>query len=340
MPAEWTAHDATWLAWPSHRELWREALEGVRAAFVDLSAAIGGPAGGGAGERLEVLVPDEASEASARAALAPVACRFHRMPFGDIWLRDTAPLFLRDADGKLAAASFRFNGWGGKYDLPGDAELSQRIAAESGLAAFRFPFILEGGAIEVDGGGTCLTTRQCLLNPNRNPDFPAEEIEARLADALGVTRVLWLEEGLQNDHTDGHVDTLARFVAPGVVVCMEPTGAHDPNRDALARILEDLRRFEDAAGRRMEIVTVPSPGRVVDRDARLLPASYVNFYIANRAVVVPVYGVAADDEAVRKIAALFPARETVPVSAKELLEGGGAFHCITQQQPRALEVAP
>ena len=330
MPAEWAPHRATWIAWPSHGDLWGEALEGVRAAFVDMSTAIAGH--DGRGEELYVLVPDEENERLAREALSRLPCRFHRIPFGDIWLRDTAPIFLVN-DGEVAAASFVFNGWGGKYELPGDAQVSERVAAASGARTHRFDWVLEGGAVEVDGQGTCLTTRQCLLNPNRNPGVSEEEIERRLREGLGVSRVLWLDEGLKNDHTDGHVDTLARFVSPGVVVCMEPQW-EDPNASALEAVLRDLRSFTDVRGRKLDVFTLPSPGRVVDRDERLMPASYANFYVGNAAVVVPVYGVPEDEDAVRRVAALFPGREAVPVPAKELLEGGGAFHCITQQMPR------
>jgi agmatine deiminase len=331
MPAERDAHAGTWIAWPSHADLWGEALDGVRAAFVDMASALAGDSG--RDEELFVLVPDDENESLAREALARFDCRFHRIPFGDIWMRDTAPVFLVNGAGEVAAASFVFNGWGGKYALPGDTEVSARVATASGAKTIHFEWVLEGGAVEVDGEGTCLTTRQCLLNRNRNPTLSPEEIEKRVKGALGVSKVLWLDEGLKNDHTDGHVDTLARFVAPGVALCMEPQD-DDPNRAALEKILKDLRSFTDANGRKLEVFTLPSPGRVVDRDERLMPASYANYYVGNGAVVVPVYGVPEDEDAVRRVAALYPGRNAVPVPAKELLEGGGAFHCITQQMPK------
>jgi agmatine deiminase len=193
--------------------------------------------------------------------------------------------------------------------------------------------VLEGGSIEVDGRGTCLTTRQCLLNPNRNPGLSREDIERKLGQALGVRRVLWLDEGLLNDHTDGHVDNLARFVAPGRVVCMEPRAADDPNRSTLDAIVHALEGFRDAAGERLQVHRIPSPGLVIGKSGQPMPASYVNFYIANHAVAVPTFGARSDEEAVSSLSQLFPDRRTVAIPAKELLEGGGVFHCITQQQP-------
>ncbi|MEO6325472.1 MAG: agmatine deiminase family protein [Thermoanaerobaculia bacterium] len=331
-PAEWDNHAACWLAWPSHRDLWGDALEPVREAFVALCRAV---SCGTAGERLEILVPDEANRLLAAEALAGVPVRLRDIPFGDIWLRDTAPIFLKGDSGSVVPACFAFNGWGGKYVLPEDDQVARRIAELQPEAPFLFSWVLEGGSVEVDGEGTCLTTTQCLLNPNRNPGIDRATLDELLGEALGVTKVLWLGDGLKNDHTDGHIDTIARFAAPGRVVCMEASGEDDPNREVLQAIVRDLSRFEDAAGRRLDVTTVPSPGRILSSSGEVMPASYVNFYVGNAAVVVPTYGSSFDDEAVEKIAALFPGRRTVGVSARELLEGGGAFHCISQQQPEA-----
>ncbi len=335
-PAEWAPHETVWLAWPSHQELWLDALEPVREAFVAFVRAITDtdPATGQArGERVDLLVPDEPNEALARGRLSSLPVRFHGIPFGDIWMRDIAPVFLRDEAGGLGAASFAFNGWGKKWVLPFDDAVSERVAAASGARVYRIPVVLEGGSVDVDGEGTCLTTRQCLLNPNRNPGRGSDELEEVLKESLGVHTVLWLNEGLLNDHTDGHVDTVARFVAAGRVVCMEPSG-DDPNREALETIRRDLASFRDARGRRLQVETVPSPGWIEDREGKLMPASYVNFHIANTTVVVPQYGSIHDTEAVRRIGELFPDRRAVGLPAKDLLEGGGAFHCISQQQPR------
>jgi agmatine deiminase len=258
----------------------------------------------------------------------------HRVPFGDIWLRDTAPLFLVGHGGGVASVRFAFNGWGGKYMLEHDEAVAERVASLVGGPAFANPFVLEGGAVDVDGEGSAITTRQCMLNPNRNGSVGTAAVDAVLRDALGVERVLWFGDGLENDHTDGHVDTLVRFVAPGVLVAMEPRTEDDPNREALRSLLRDARGHFDAHNRRIELVTIPSPGRVVDDEGRVMPASYVNFYISNASVVVPTYGARWDDEAVERIGALFPGRRAVGVDARAVLSGGGAFHCITQQQPR------
>ncbi len=335
-PAEWERHTAVWLAWPSHEDLWGDALTPVREAFVAFATAIADVSPGSGkprGERLEILVPDAENETLAKAALGGLGARFHRIPFGDIWLRDTAPVFLKGRNGETASVSFAFNGWGGKYVLPHDDAVSARVATEAKLPSFRFPWVLEGGSVEVDGEGTCLTTRQCLLNENRNPGMAIGAVEEGLRDALGCTTVLWLGDGLVNDHTDGHVDTLARFVAPGVAVCMRPSGSFDPNARALLAIDADLCSFWDAHGRRLEVVNVPSPGLVTDGEGRTLPASYVNFYVANTAVIVPSYDVPNDEAARAGIGALFPGRRAVSVPARRLLEGGGAFHCISQQEP-------
>jgi agmatine deiminase len=332
MPAEWAPHDATWVAWPSHAHLWQENLAATRAAFARLVEAIA------EGETANVLVPDEEQESLARSALARAAdarVRFHRVPFGDIWVRDTAPVFLVGPRGENATVRFAFNGWGGKYVLEHDAGVAERIAARAGdFPAFAMPFVLEGGAVDVDGEGTVLTTRQCLLNRNRNPSMSARDVEGAVREALGCDKVLWFADGLLNDHTDGHIDTIVRFVRPGVVVAMEPRAGDDPNRDVLRALLRDAGGLVDARGRHLEVVRVPSPGRVVGPDGRVMPASYVNFYIANACVVVPTYGSPFDAEAVQCLGALFPGRRTIAVDARAVLSGGGAFHCITQQQPR------
>lgn len=340
-PAEWARHEAVWLAWPSHEDLWEEALPAAQAEFVGLCDAIADPdpaTGRPRGERLEIVVRTEKDEADARAALGHLGARFHRELYGDIWLRDTAPVFLCDRARGLGSVRFVFNGWGGKYELPGDSDLASRIqrivhGAAGEAPAFALDLVCEGGGIEVDGEGTVLTTKQCMLNPNRNPRLSQAEIERALCGALGAERVLWIERGLMNDHTDGHVDTIARFVAPGVVVCMQPSGEDDPNAEVLEEIARQLASMVDARGRKLQVVRVPSPGRVLDPDGEIMPASYANFYIGNSSVVVPTYGTPWDDAAVRALEPLFPERRVVGRASKTILEGGGAFHCITQQQP-------
>ena len=324
MPAEWAPHDAVWTAWPHDEEQWAEGLAAPKQQLAAMSAAI---ADGGRGERVELLVRNSDDEAEARACLRAAAAhvRFHHLAYGDTWLRDTGPIFLR-GEREIVAARFRFDGWGGKYLMDGDAEVSAHVARIAHTPSFAFDFVLEGGAVEVDGAGLLMTTKQCLLGGARNPGLDQRALDARLRYALGAARVIWLDRGLANDHTDGHIDTLARFVAPGVVAAMEPA-AGDPNADALRGILDDLRATH------IDVVTVPSPGAVHDASGMLMPASYMNFYIGNTTVVVPTYDAKADDRAVAAIAALFPQRRTIGLPCKAVVVGGGGFHCCTQQQP-------
>lgn len=334
MPAEWTPHEAVWTAWPHDPDQWLEGLAAPQRALMKMIEAIVDLGGGRPrGERVELLVRDAGDEAAARELLgaAVAGVRFHHLAYGDVWLRDTGPIFVTRA-GEVAAVRFNFDGWGGKYLMDGDTEVAAAVIARSGVRGAAFDFVLEGGAVEVDGEGTVLTTRQCLLGGARNPGLDQPALEARLCWALGATHVVWLDRGLENDHTDGHIDTLARFVTPGVVACME-AGRGDPNREALDGVLADLRGARSAGGERLEVVTVPSPGAVEDAAGNLMPASYMNFYIANTTVVVPTYGVAADDAAVSAIATMFPTRRAVAVDGKAVVVGGGAFHCSTQQQP-------
>jgi agmatine deiminase len=325
MPAEWAPHEAVWTAWPHDADQWLEGLEAPQRALMAMCAAI---ADGGKGERVELLVRDRGDEARARELLGAAAqfVRFHHGPYGDVWLRDTGPIFGK-LDGRPYAMSFNFDGWGGKYVMPGDTEVADRVRRIAGIEGAHWDFVLEGGAIEVDGEGTLLTTKQCLLGGKRNPGLDAAALEERLRASLGVERIVWLDQGLLNDHTDGHIDTIARFVAPGVVACMEPAD-RDPNKDALLAIIRDL----EAA--KLQVVTVKSPGAIVDRAGNLMPASYMNFYIGNTVVAVPTYGSDADGSAVEAIQAMFPGRRVVGLPGKEVVVGGGAFHCCTQQQPR------
>lgn len=335
-PAEWQPHQACWLAFPSHEDLWLDKLPIVQQEFVDLCRAIADPepsTGQPRGEQLEILVLDKAVQEAATQLLAGIPANFHQIPFGDIWMRDIAPIFLLHPTEGLATVRFQFNGWGDRYRLPGDDQVAVQIASQINAPEFYFSLIAEGGALEVDGEGTCLTTRQCLLNANRNPNLTETEVEQLLHRALGISKVLWLQNGLLNDHTDGHIDTLARFVAPGIVVCMESREEDDPNRATLDQIAQDLGQFTDVHDRPLKVVRIPSPGTILDEEGEYLPASYVNFYIGNRTVIVPTYGSPYDDQAVAAIAALFPNRRTIGSSAKNILLGGGAFHCITQQQP-------
>jgi agmatine deiminase len=323
IPAEWRPHKAIWTGWPSAADLWGEDLEPARA---EVAAMIRALADGGKGEKVRVMAHGREAEATAKLALGQNA-EIVPGAFGDIWFRDTGPIF--DTDG--AAHGFQFNGWGGKYQLPHDDEVGARIALHAKAEYKRHDFILEGGAIELDGEGTLLTTRQCLLNPNRNAHWTEEGAEVALKRALGVEKVLWLDEGLMNDHTDGHIDNLARFIAPGRVVC-QSAERDDPNFDVLEEIALALAGMHDAQGRKLEVIRIPSPGAVADEDGDIVPASHMNFIIGNTTVVVPIYSGTGDD-AVNALAELFPGRKVVGLSANAILTGGGAFHCITQQEP-------
>ena len=317
---EWAPHQAVWIGFPSAADLWEADLAPAQEEVAAFAKAVHAD---GAGEEVWLVAADETAAAEARR-LAPFA-RVIAEPFGDIWLRDTAAIILGTGPGRRGI-DFTFNGWGGKYDLPGDDTIGARLAAEASLACTTADWILEGGAIDGDGSGTFLTTEQCLLNPNRNPGLGKAEIEERLKRNLGASRIVWLGDGLLNDHTDGHVDNLARFVAPGRVAIPEAE-SDDPNEQVYADAAEALLDAD------LEVVAIPSPGRV-ERDGEILPASYMNFYIGNAAVVVPLYGATNDGAAVEAIQALFPDRKAVGLRADHVLTGGGSFHCISQQVPQ------
>ena len=320
MPAEWDEHRAVWLALPHDQEEWGEFFRAARKAVVELATRIASDGG----DTVELLVPE-----GEFVDIEGVRC--HALAYGDIWLRDTGPVFTRRG-GELRAARFDFNGWGGKYLFEGDTEVASMIAALRSVPVDHHHWTLEGGAVDVDGEGTLLTTRQCLQNPNRNPGLDEAEIDRRLARALGATQVIWLDRGLAGDHTDGHVDNIARFVAPGRVVCMRPSGQGDPNREVLAEIRDTLAAARDAAGRTLDIVELPSPG-LVQGPAGAMPASYCNFLICNQLVVVPTFGVPQDQVALDTLAELFPGRQITGLDAFALLTGGGTVHCISQQEP-------
>jgi agmatine deiminase len=269
----------------------------------------------------------------------------HDIPPADVWFRDYGPLFVkRPAPGgraEVAMTKWRFNAWGGKYDslLPDDA-IPHKLQPKLGFPLFEAGIVMEGGSIEVNGRGTLLTTRQCLLNKNRNPTMSQPDIERKLADFLGVRHFLWLGEGIEGDDTDGHVDDVARFVAPGVVVAAVEDDADDPNHVPLRENLEALRGMVDQDGAPLTVVELPMPGFVEDGEGGRLPASYANFYIGNGAVLLPTFGHANDERATRIVQKLFPTRAVVPIRAEDLVFGMGTFHCVTQQQPAAVDSAP
>lgn len=330
-PADWEPHQSCFVAWPAEDAYWDGHVREAQDEFVAFCAAIAD--GSEQNEKLEVLVGDAQNEARAKRALRSVDARFHRIPYGDSWIRDTGPVFLSHRESGLAGACFEFNGWGKKYVYPYDDTVAKELVDSLGIRRFLFSWVMEGGAVDSDGEGTCLASRDCLFDSNRNPDADEAGMTQMLRQALGCDQVIWLAGKLINDHTDGHIDTLARFVAPGVVVCMEPFEHDDPNAVVLEAIASQLERFRDAKGRSLLVKRVASPGRIHSRTGHLLPASYLNFYICNKSVVVPTYESRNDQRAVDQIAALFPNRRVVGLRANAILEGGGAFHCITLSLP-------
>ncbi len=323
MPPEWHPQDWLWIGFPHDETEWPGFLGAAQEQVANFASAVAE-----SGQQVRLIVRNAANEARARQ-LCGVGVTIERRVYGDVWLRDTGPLVLLGGSGNRTARRFGFNGWGGKYMMDGDQTIGAQLAGDAGLTVTTADWILEGGALDCDGTGLVATTEQCLLNPNRNPALSRADLEARLQRDLGFDRVLWLGDGLINDHTDGHVDNLARFVAPGVLALPRATGADDPN----AAIYADARARAEAFG--LTVREVPSPGRVLSGD-RIEPASYMNFAITSKLVVVPIYGTAHDADGVAAIADLFPDRATIGLMADEVLMGGGSFHCSSQQMPAAL----
>jgi agmatine deiminase len=326
MPAEWAPHERCWMAWPCRSEIWNTREREAKTAFAAVARAIA------AFEKLTMLVRPDAMAEAATACGPGIALQ--PMPLDDSWMRDSGPTFLVNADGEIAGADWQFNAWGGKFPpFDRDAAVAGRVLDHLGLRSFKAPFVLEGGSIHVDGEGTLITTEQCLLNPNRNPSLSRAEIEENLRDWLGVRRVIWLGRGLENDHTDGHVDDITCFVRPGTVMTATCADPADANHAVLADNLHRLRTARDAQGRPLDIIELPLPTRR-DTTAGRLVLTYLNFYIANGAIIAPAFDDPMDAAAAAILAKAFPDRRVVQVPALGILEGGGGIHCITQQQPK------
>ena len=332
MPAEWSAHQATWISWPHNRDSWPGnfgPVEPVMARFVGVVSA---------GELVRINVLDAAHEQRVRGFLEgnarPGNVAFHHFPTNDAWCRDHgAVVVTREGEAPLKALDFRFNSWGNKYppyDL--DDAIPPQMAAALGVPCERVDAVLEGGSIDVNGAGALLTTEQCLLHPNRNPALARSDIEDLLRHKLGVRQVIWLGEGIVGDDTDGHVDDLARFVAEDTVVTVVEPDPSDENHAPLAENRERLAGVTLADGRRLEVVELAMPRPVEFRGDRL-PASYANFYVANRVVVMPAFNDPADEPNRQALARCFPGRDVVAIDCTDLVLGLGAFHCLTQQVP-------
>jgi agmatine deiminase len=319
MPPEWHPQDWLWIGFPHIAEEWSGVIDAAQEQIARFASTVAE-----SGQEVRLVVRDAANEARARS-LASASVKLERRVYGDVWLRDTGPLVVSDG-ARREARLFGFNGWGGKYLMPGDEAIGADLAESAALPASRADWILEGGALDGDGTGLVATTEQCLLNPNRNPHLSRGDLEARLLQGLGYDRVLWLGDGLINDHTDGHVDNLARFVGANRLAVPRATGPGDPNAAIYADAAARARDFG------VEVVEVPSPGLVSEGDF-VQPASYMNFVIATNLVVVPVFGSPHDEDGVAAIAELFPDRAVVGLMADAVLAGGGGFHCASQQMP-------
>jgi agmatine deiminase len=335
MPAEWAPHEATWLSWPHNRDSWPGVFASVEPAMVEFVSALADS------EPVYINVRDAEHERHVRRVLAaaapPERLRFYRFPTNDAWARDHGAIFVTRAAAQAPrlALDFDYNAWGGKYppfDL--DRQVARQMADALAVPRFESRLILEGGSIDVNGEGVLLTTEQCLLNPNRNPAVSRAEIETVLRGAFGVRQIIWLGDGIEGDDTDGHIDDLTRFVAPNTVVTVMEPNTRDPNHAPLAANRVRLEELVLASGTKLEVAELPMPEPQY-LDAQRLPASYANFYVANDAVLLPVFACPQDDRARAVIADCFPGRRVLPIDCRTLIAGLGALHCLTQQVPLA-----
>ncbi len=335
MPAEWAPHRGTWLSWPHKEASWPGKFAPVPPIFARMVHYLA------EGEEVHINVLDDAMAADVHARLAAEGVNLHnvflhRFPTNDAWCRDHGPIFVqrRGPQGtEEAIIDWDYNAWGNKYppyDL--DDVIPTLVGREFGIPVFHPGIVMEGGSIEVNGAGTLLTTEACLLNPNRNPHLSKPEVEQYLKDYLGVRHILWLGDGIEGDDTDGHVDDLTRFVSPTTVVTVVETNQADANYEPLRDNLKRLRTMSDQDGRALEVVTLPMPRRL-EHEGQRLPASYANFYIGNRVVLVPTYDPKTDGQALDTLQRLFPTRRVIGINCIDLVWGLGAFHCVSQQWP-------
>jgi len=334
MPAEWEPHAATWLSWPRPDGIsFPESFDRVQPALCAMVDALADS------EPVNINVCDAAHEKLVRGNLSRHGARanhvtFHHIRTNEPWCRDHGPIFVtRDEEPRLLVLDWGYNAWGWKYPPFDDDDIvPTKVAEKLGLSVVEPGMVLEGGSIDVNGCGTLLTTKSCLLNPNRNPDLTQKQIERSLHDHLGVKNVLWLGDGIEGDDTDGHIDDLTRFVAHQTVVTVIEEDENDANHEPLQHNLELLRTMTAEDGTPLEIHTLPMPSKIM-RDGQRLPASYANFYIANKVVLLPVFHDPNDRWASAVLQKMFPDRQVVAIDCRELIWGLGAFHCLTQQQP-------
>lgn len=337
LPAEWEKHEATWLAWPHNPETW-EDLKEIEAIYAEIIACLT------AGEKTVILVNDEREEESARKKLSKKGVRlpqvrFLRIKTWDAWIRDYGPNFIMrensrsSGGGRLAINRWIFNAWGSKYDEhKEDDQASRQIAGSLGLPVFEPHFVLEGGSIDGNGEGMILTTEECLLNSSRNPAFGKRQIEESLRNYLGAQNIIWLGKGIEGDDTDGHVDDIARFVNRNTVIAAVETNPADKNYEPLKENLKRLKKAEDQSDKKLNVIELPMPKPLWAGSVRL-PASYANFYIANHAVLVPVFGCPSDKTVLRILEEVFPDRAVLGIRSEVLVYGFGGIHCLTHEQP-------
>ena len=336
MPAEWEEHEATWLSWPKNPDTFPSDIMGsVESTYCAMVSALKKH------EKVKILVDNEAMEEHVRQILSEngsddKGVLFFLIKSADVWMRDYGPIGLVNRhEGKLSLVKWTFNAWGEKYDdLLYDDKTGHEVAQAIGGRIFFPDMVLEGGSIDVNGEGSLMTTEQCLLNRNRNPDLTKAQIERRLSDYLGVSNIIWLGEGIEGDDTDGHIDDFARFVSSETVLCAATSDPADKNSRTLKKNLQLLEKATDKHGEPLEVLTLPTP-RPLSIPERRLPASYANFYVANRSVLFPVFGDKYDDTAAGIVQECFPERNVVPIPALDLVYGYGGIHCVTQQQPKA-----
>ncbi|MCP5209553.1 MAG: agmatine deiminase family protein [Hahellaceae bacterium] len=327
MPAEWAKHTRCWMAWPCDEDQWDNGIDKARAAFARVAQAI-------ATFEPVTIVCRPGHEATVKEYLQGQV-EILAVDLDDSWMRDMGPTFVLDASGNKAGVNWVFNGWG-KYAHDNDTQVATNILASIGVPRIDSALVNEGGGIHVDGEGTILLTETVQLNANRNPQWSKQDVEQELQHQLGVSKCIWLPQGVVDDDTDGHIDELACFVAPGKVLALITRDETDANYAILAENLRILRQSRDAKGRLLEVVTVEQPKATYNGGVRL-STSYINFYIANGGVVMPGYGDSkADAEAKRIISECFPARQVIQVDCRDIVVGGGNIHCITQQEPAPL----
>jgi len=336
MPAEWEPHSATWLTWPHNPETWPgQNISNIERVYLQIIQALV------EGEEVHILIRHESDAMKLTQSIKSNPRNLqnmiiHMVPTNDAWIRDYGPNFLvrETSSGKreVSANLWKFNAWGGKYEWELDDRVGAAITNSLGIIPFEPGIVLEGGAIEVNGQGLCITTEQCLLNSNRNGGLVKAEMESYLKQYLGVREIIWCQGNMEGDDTDGHIDNLVRFVNPDTVLCAWQEDATDPNHACLKDNLNILESFRDENGKSLNIIKLPMPGPVAGDEGQL-PASYANFYIGNRAVLLPTYNHTNDKVAVSLLKQFFPDRKIVAIPCETFVWGLGAIHCVTQQQP-------